>query len=470
MPFRVVSRRTQRTPRASPRTEAWLADAIAIVDGWLDYQRVARRIPALSVGVVHGDAVVFSRAYGFADEAARRRATGATGYRIASISKVFTATAVMQLVERGAVRLDDPAERYLPWIRTRRSGPAGSITVRQLLSHTAGVERDGTPHWVTDRFPTLDQLKTHVRNGVAVFAPLERWKYSNIGFALLGQVVAAASGQAYEEYMRANIFAPLRLRHTGFAITPEVVRTLAVGHGRDRPGRPRETFGHPDANSFRPAAGLVSTAPDLCAFMSAQFPGSGRLLTDLSKREMQRPHWVRADDGSYGLGYGIWPLDGATVVGHGGGFQGFSTAIGMDTDRRIGVTVLTNVIEAQARPLLLGVFQAMYDCLKRTEQRPGRPAARAALQRYAGRYTARWLDLDLVVVVGRLLAYRPDGDRPLRDASELEPRGPGRFEIVAGPGAGNVGEAVVFDVDHAGAVRGLLWGASPMRRVRNTAP
>jgi hypothetical protein len=244
---------------------------------------------------------------------------------------------------------------------------------------------------------------------------------------------------------------------------------MAVGHGRDRPGRARETFPHPDTHSFRPAAGLVSTAPDLCAFMSAQFPGSGRLLSDLSKREMQRPHWMRADDGYYGLGYGIWPLDGTTIVGHGGGFQGFSTAIGMDTDRRIGVTVLTNVIEAQARPLLLGVFQAVYDCLKRAERRPGRPSARAALRRYAGRYTARWLDLDVVVVGGRLLAYRPDGDRPLRDASELEPRGPGRFEIVAGPGAGNVGEAVVFGVDRTGAVRGLRWGASPMRRVRSTA-
>ncbi|HEV2281186.1 MAG TPA: serine hydrolase [bacterium] len=432
------------------------------------YQRAKQRIPALSIGVVHGDAVVFSRGYGYADETARRRATDATGYRIASISKVFTATAVMQLVERNAVRLDERVERYVPWIRAR-SGTAGSITVRQLLSHTAGVERDGTPHWVTDRFPTLEQLKARAANGIAVLPPLERWKYSNVGYALLGQVVAAASGQPYEEYVRANITAPLRLRHTGFAITPGVVKTLAVGYGRDRPGGPREIFGNPDTNAFRPAAGLVSTAADLCAFMSAQFPGSGRLLNDLSKREMQRPQWLRADDGHYGLGFAIWPLDRGSVVGHGGGFQGFSTAIGMDTARRIGVAVLTNVIEPQAKPLLLGVFETMYECLTRMERRPGRPSGRAALRRYAGRYAARWLELDLAVIGDRLVACHPDSDRPLRDASELEPRGPGRFEIVAGPGTGNVGEAVVFQVDRAGVVRGLRWGPSPMRRVRSSA-
>lgn len=468
MSGRAAPRRARPAPAAPRRSDGWLADAIAIVDGWLAYQRAKRRIPALSIGVVHGDAVVFSRGYGYADATARRRATDATGYRIASISKVFTATAVMQLVERNAVRLDERVERYVPWIRAR-SGTARSITVRQLLSHTAGVERDGTPHWVTDRFPTLEQLKARAANGIAVLPPLERWKYSNVGYALLGQVVAAASGQPYEEYVRANVTVPLRLRHTGFAITPGVVKTLAVGYGRDRPGGPRETFGNPDTNAFRAAAGLVSTAADLCAFMSAQFPGSGRLLNDLSKREMQRPQWLRADDGHYGLGYAIWPLDRGSVVGHGGGFQGFSTAIGMDTARRIGVAVLTNVIEPQAKSLLLGVFETMYECLTRTERRPGRPSGRAALRRYAGRYTARWLELDLAVIGDRLVACHPDSDRPLRDASELEPRGPGRFEIVAGPGTGNVGEAVVFQVDRAGVVRGLRWGPSPMRRVRSSA-
>jgi D-alanyl-D-alanine carboxypeptidase len=121
MSGRAAPRRARPAPAAPRRSDGWLA--IAVVDGWLACQRATRRIPALSIGVVHGDAVVFSRGYGYADETARRRATDATGDRIASISKVFTATAVMQLVERNAVRLDERVERYVPWIRAR-SGTA----------------------------------------------------------------------------------------------------------------------------------------------------------------------------------------------------------------------------------------------------------------------------------------------------------------------------------------------------------
>ncbi len=458
------TRRFKFARSASRRSAGWLADAVGIIDGWLAYQRVRRRIPAISLGIVHGDESVLTRGYGHADEAARRRATETTGYRIASISKTFTATAVMQLVERGAVRLDERVERYVPWVRSG-NGSVHPFTVRQLLSHTAGVERDGGPHWVTDRFPTLEQLKARARERLGVLPPLERWKYSNVGYALLGEVVAAASGQAYDEYVRANILAPLGMRRTGFAITPAVEKTLATGYGRDLPGRRRETFAHPDANAFRAAAGLVSTAEDLCTYMSAHFPGSGRLLTDLSKREMQQPQGLPADDGHYGLGFAIWPLDGAWIVGHGGGFQGFSTAIGMDVGRRIGVTVLTNVIEPQGKPLLLGVFHTIHQCLKWIERRPGRPSPRAALRRYAGRYTARWLDLDVAVVGDRLVAFGLGNERPLSEASELEAVGPNRFRIVAGPGGGNVGEFVTFETTRAGAVRGLTWAASPMRRV-----
>ncbi|HKX17129.1 MAG TPA: serine hydrolase domain-containing protein [bacterium] len=467
MPSRAV--RSARFP-GSPlrRPDGWLEDAVAIIDGWLAYQRGRRRIPGMSVGIVHGEAVVFTQGYGYANEAARRPATATTGYRIASISKVFTATAVMQLVERGAVRLDERADRYVPWIRGRnRSSPP--VTVRQLLSHTAGVERDGTPHWVTDRFPTLDQLKARARQGLTVLPPLERWKYSNTGYALLGEVVASASGQPYDEYVQANILAPLGLRRTGFAITPEVLKTLAAGYGRERQGRSREVFPNPDTRAWRPAAGLVSTAADLCAFMSAQFQGSGRLLTDLSKREMQRPQWLRADEGQYGLGLAIWPLDGAVITGHGGGFQGFSTAIGMDMDRRIGVTVLTNLIEPHARPLLLGVFHTIHGCIARLERRPARPSRRAALRRYVGRYTARWLDRDIVLVGDRLFGANPGDDRPLLDASELDGIGPHRFKIIEDLGGGNIGEAVEFETTRTGVVRGLRWGSSPMRRVRRIA-
>jgi len=440
-----------------------------VIDGWLDYQRGHHRIPGLSAAVVHGNQVVFERAYGDAVEGGRRRVTATTCYRIASISKVFTATAVMQLVERGAIRLDERAQHYLPWFRARRDASLEAITVRQLLSHTAGVERDGTDHWASDRFPTLDDLKARASDGMAVFAPLERWKYSNVGYAILGQVVAAASRQPYEDYVRSAIIEPLQLTHTGFALTRDVLAVLAVGYGRDHAGRARQPFPHPDTNVLRPAAGLVSNARDLCVFMSAQLPGSGRLLSDLSKREMQRPQWLRNDDGQYGLGYNIWPVDGRAVVGHGGGFQGFKTAIGMDIERRIGVAILTNAIDGPAQPLLMGVFKTIQDCLARASRAAPSPGTLAGLRRYEGRYTGRWWEFDLVAIGGRLIGYDPSGERPLQHANELEARGPGRFQIVSGPGGGHVGETVTFEHGAGGLPTGLRWGPNPMRRMKRNS-
>jgi len=421
--------------------------------------------------MVHGDRVIFERGYGhaIADGRRKRRVAAATRYRIASISKVFTATAVMQLVERGLVRLDEYARHYLPWIQPRTSAAPEPITIRQLLSHTAGVERDGSDHWASDRFPTIEDLKVRARNGLAVFAPLERWKYSNIGYAILGQVVAAASGQPYEDCVRTAIIDPLQLRHTGFALTRDVLGALAVGYGRESPGRARPSFRHPDTNVLRAAAGLVSNAGDLCAFMAAQFPGSGRLLTDLSKREMQRAQWSRNDDGQYGLGYNLWRVDGREIVGHGGGFPGFATAIGMDTERRIGVAVLTNAIDGPAVPLMTGVFKTIHDCLARNGSPLPSSRVGVTLRRFEGRYLGRWGDLELVTVGGRLVGYDPRADRPLQLASELEARGPGRFQIVRGPGGGHVGEMVTFDVNTRGVPAGLRWGPNPMRRVNRSS-
>ena len=442
-----------------------LRSAVRVLHGWLDYQRVLHRVPALSVAIVRGDDVILNAAYGHADVATGRKATDATGYRIASITKTFTATAVMQLCERGLVRLDERVERYVPWFRSRRDTPLEAITVRQLLSHTGGVERDGTDHWVSDRFPKLEQLKARVQNGVAALAPLERWKYSNLGYAVLGAVVAAAAGQSYEDYVRAQILAPLGLASTGFAVTPRVVRTLAVGYGRARAGRRRETFPNPDTNAMRPAAGLISNATDLSAYVAAQFPGSGRLLSDLNKREMQRAQWVSDGEPQYGLGYSLWPVAGAVIVGHGGGFQGFKTAIGMDPARKIGVVVLTNAIDGPAQEWMTGIFHTIDDCATRLGR--DRPTRRAPyVRRYEGRFTGRWWDVQLVEVGGRLLGYDPRGDRPLREVHELEYRSPGNLRIVSGPGAGHVGEAVTFQPGPRGVPRALRWGPNLMTRAR----
>lgn len=443
-----------------------LQNAIRIIDRWLDYQRVCNRIPGLSVGLVHGDEIVFANGYGYADVRRRRRATRATCYRIASISKVFTATAVMQLIERGTVRLEDRAQQYVPWLRSHQDKRLENVTIRQLLTHTAGVERDAFAHWENDRFPMLEQLKMYVQHGRNVYAPLERWKYSNLGYAILGQIIAAASGQRYEDYVHAMILEPLRLRHTSPRITQATRRRLAVGYGRDIPDRPRETFGNPETNAMCPATGLASNAVDLCTFMAAQFIGSRRLLSDLSKREMQRIHWVDGGGSNqYGLGCQLWTIEGTPIVGHSGGFQGFNTAIGMDTEKKIGVAVLTNAIDGPAQRLMRETFRVIHDCAKLTGSPALPPRSRRSLHRYEGRFTGRWWDLEIVALGDRLVAYDPSNDRPLHEVYGLVHLGGTHFRIATGSGLGNLGEKVTFRFDSKGKLTALQWGPTSMKCV-----
>ena len=156
--------------------------AARVVDAWMPHKIRYDSLPALSAGIVHRGKLVYARGFGLADVAGGRPATAETCYRIASISKSFTAVAILQLARKGKLHLDDPVARYLPWFKARRGrGDAGALTIRQALSHTAGVFRDGdTPHWETGVFPDLARLKASAPKALVV-ENLTRYKYSNFG-------------------------------------------------------------------------------------------------------------------------------------------------------------------------------------------------------------------------------------------------------------------------------------------------
>lgn len=439
--------------------------AIPIIDRWVEYRRAFARVPAVSVGIVHGDRVLFTKGYGYANLARRISATDATCYRIASISKTITATAVMQLVEQGAVQLNDRVQRLLPWFRSRRDPGLTRITLRHLLSHMAGIERDGdTPHWEKGRFPSLAHIQEHIADGVVVYRPLETFKYSNLGYAILGQVVAAVSEQPYERYIEHHIVRRLGLTHTSPTLDAHVRTALAVGYGRDIPSQPRAAFRHVDTRAMAAATGFTSNVRDLCTYMSAHFLGSRRLLSDRSKREMQRVHWLnKKTDHHYGLGTDIWKVDERLLVGHGGGFPGFITRIGWDPERRIGVAVLTNALDDLAGILHNGIFSTIYHLAEHAAAFHAPARRPSALARYQGRFSSRWSDMDVVRVGGRLVAFVPRSDRPMAEAAVLEHLGGRVFKITLGSEFGYLGERAVFRVDRRRRLAGLSWGPTPMR-------
>ena len=290
----------------------YIKNAVKIVDKWVAYKRFFKRVPGIAVGIVFKDDLVFSNGYGYKDLRAKRQTTDKTCFRIASISKTFTATAIMQLVEKEKLHLDDKVQKYLHWFKSSKGKELDKVTIRQLLSHSSGVNRDGdTPHWEDDNFPDLENIKKQVKVGISIYSPIEKFKYSNLGFAILGEIVRVVSGKSYESYVTDQIIVPLQMTSTHPDMVGGTKDELATGYSMDIPGKEREDFPFPNTKAMASATGFISNVVDLCKYLSAHFTKSNQLLGDEGKREMQRVHWMRKDkDEHYGLGFEIWKNEG----------------------------------------------------------------------------------------------------------------------------------------------------------------
>ncbi|MDQ2741448.1 MAG: beta-lactamase family protein, partial [Chloroflexota bacterium] len=281
--------------------EELLRDAVAYADQWLGYQQQLKEIPAITLAVRLGDEMILSAGYGHADLDRDIPVTPEHIFRVASHSKWFTATAIMQLKEQGKLRLDDPLGEYIPWLR----GPLAEVTVRQVLNHAGGITRDGydNDHWQLEHpFPDREQLRKLVEEGGEVIPPNRKLKYSNIGYSLLGFVVEAASGMPYNQYVRENIVDRLGLQNTGPETNPEAQSRMVTGYTSRALLMPRMPLPDAETGAMSSATGFYSTAEDLTRYAAAHFFGNDELIDDPSKREMQRPYWPVEGMDSYGLG------------------------------------------------------------------------------------------------------------------------------------------------------------------------
>ena len=324
------------------------------LDDWLAFQRWYRQMPALAVGISVGDETVFTTAHGLADVEAGAAASTSTRFRIASHSKLFTATAIMQLVEEGLLRLDDRVADHLDWFGgDDPDSELAHITIRQLLSHSSGLTRDGaTAHWFDDNFPDLDQIVQQAAS-MSVFDTNEHLKYSNMAFTIAGQVIEAVSGRSYEEHVTEALIEPLGLTAT----TPDLPDDMshhARGYPRWLPNRERDPFDHVQARVMNSATGFSSTVPDLLRWYQAHRFGSGDLLHDRTKREMQRLQF-EGKDRRWGLGFSIDEVAKLTFATHGGGYPGFITYSGVEQTHGLAVVVLTNAGDGPARDLWSGI-------------------------------------------------------------------------------------------------------------------
>jgi D-alanyl-D-alanine carboxypeptidase len=453
---------------ASPADNPGVQAQVRLFSAWLESQIAYRGLPGVVVGVVAGDDLVWTRGFGFADVEAGRPMESDTRFRMASHSKLFTATAVMQLREEGKVRLDDPVEEYLPWFQVRSAAEDDPpITIEHLLTHGSGLPREAGPHWSDWDFPTREELRDLLPDRQAAFSPEVRWKYSNLAYSIAGMVVEEVSGMTWADYLGQNIFGPLGMNASSVDLE---VPGLATGYGRRMPDGTRMVIPFVDARGMAAATGLTSTVEDMARFVSAQFRqgarSENRILSTASLREMHRVRmlestWTRGQ----GIGFSVRRVDDRLYVGHGGGYPGHTTQTLIQLDDRVGVIVLTNTNDSNpgqiASELMKTVGKAVAEA---TQVEPTRIAWEPSWGRFAGLYRSRWGDTQVVLMEERLVLMTPNAPG-IDTAVELEPLGGGRFRMVAPTGGGAVGEVVRFE-ERDGQVVRMVTGDSYSERVR----
>lgn len=429
---------------------AAVAEALAYAEDWLAFRQRYLRLPGVQAAAWYADELALSTAHGQADLEDRTALTERHLFRIASHSKSFTATLVMQLVERDELRLDDRCDERLA------ACPAAlaRVTVRELLAHTSGIVRDGKDgdFWQLGApFPDAATLEALVANpDTAVLGRNERFKYSNIGYALLGRILERATGRPYAELVAERICAPLGLADTGAEYDEDRAAEYATGYSALSYADVRVPIEHVDTRALAAATGCWSTATDLVRFFAAHLPGDERLLCEESKRQMRHGAWsTDTPDKRYGLGLSVTTVDDRTLVGHGGGYPGHSTASAFDPDAGLVLSVLTNAIDGAAEGLLHGVVKLVDRACD------GATPAPEAAARFTGRFASLWGVLDVALLGGRLFLLNPAAGDPGEPAPELEIVDDRTLRLCAGSGYGAPGELVLYTFTADGSVASL---------------
>ena len=306
------------------------------IDDFIDREMPVSAAPGLAYAAVRDgeDAVVKAR--GVVKMGSGEEVSPDTPFNTGSITKSFTALAVMQLVEAGEVDLDRGLSHYLAAFSEQ---PAGAITIRQLLSHTSGFSTFQGNQSHTDNTPSKDALARQVAGLVGVAPaskPGERWQYSNTNYQILGRLIEVVSGQTYQSFIETNILQPVGMTHS-FVADGEVHEVMATGHrpwfGSKRPWPENKTD-----LSTAPQGGLMASASDLARYMQMMMNGKDDVLSALGKAAMMQP----ASDASPFYGFG-WFVDlGKGTVFHSGSSPGYESLATMVPAKKAGAVVLVN--------------------------------------------------------------------------------------------------------------------------------
>jgi serine beta-lactamase-like protein LACTB len=395
---------------------------ISMLDAFVLREMEDKKLPGVAIALVHGQQIIWQKGYGYSDPKTKTPITSETIFRVGSVSKLFTDIAVMQLVEKGDLDLDAAVTKYIPEF-TPENPFKKSITLRQLMSHRAGLVREPpVGSYFESGDPTLSDTIKSLNKTALVYKPESRHKYSNAGIAAVGYVLEKTKGRPFADYLKDALLAPLGMQNTSFKPTPATAKRLAHA-------QMWTVFGKKyDAPTFElgiaPAGSMYTTTGDLATFAGALFSANknapGAFLKKKTLEQMWTPQFSPSDKkNGAGLGFFVSDLQGHRKVGHGGAIYGFSTQLSVLPDDELAVVVvstkdLSNGVTTRIADIALSAMLAEGEDKPVPQPVVTGEVDSALAAKIAGRYSNGESSFELIEYEGGLLLFNTAGGPELR--------------------------------------------------------
>jgi CubicO group peptidase (beta-lactamase class C family) len=389
-----------------------------------------KHIPSVSVAVAKGGKIIWEEAFGWADRERLIPATPNTLYSLASVTKAFTTTGMMKLVEQGKIDLSKPANDYLGVSKiTGLAGNASDATIQRVMSHTAGLPYHYHFFYVneTDPVPSMDESIAHY--GLVVTPPGEAYEYSNLGYGIIDYIMSRVSGRDYTDYMRDEVFLPLGLTHTSVDIAPGLEPYVAQRYDDQQRPIPFYTFDH------RGGSAIYSSAHDVVRFamfhLKDHLPDQQRILKDSTIDQMHytlTPPVPTMPGVGYALGWITNSNDhGYRVVYHTGGMPGVATAVALYPSEDLAVVMLSTfyagLTPKMMRAIVSCVLPKYADAVAKDkdiqkEDTPPKPGPFTPKPELLGEWTGTVRTWEKNIPF--TMVFQPDGDIHVKFGKELE--------------------------------------------------
>ena len=353
------------------------SEAFQLIDYWLEAQKDYEKLPGLTAIVTNKHETKWTGSFCLSNGVEPMKVENT--FSICSISKLFTAVAIMQLVEDGKINLDDPIQKVLPWFDINNEfKDAPELTIKSILSHSSGLPRESNhPYWSWPDFPfpTKQDVIDELKNQEMLYPPSKYYQYSNLGLSLLGFIVEEVTQTNFDDYVNQNILIPLSMNNTKtYMSTEDYGKNLTLGYSSLNRDNEREKVNFFNADGIAAAAGFTSNVEDLAKFARWQIDLVESLEKYiLSPETLKLMHEIHWDDEltsvTRGLGFGVYNFDGENWVGHGGSCPGYRSQLYINTNKELAYSVMINSSGTSPTKYIDGIHEILSNVtLKKGEE------------------------------------------------------------------------------------------------------